>query len=161
MFFNSQRIIAAAIKTFCRHAPKVADTGHRNCDQPVKKLIHPRAAQRDFRTHWHFFTHPEARDRFLCLGDNRLLTSNRRQICLRRFGFLTVFNRRLTSADIQNNFVKAWDLHIVFICKFFFHRGADFFIIQCAQTGGVISSIKHRSRLLLFWRSAFFCRLQL
>src|SRR5882757_3224667 len=49
LFFHAHAVVALAVERTRRHAAKVADTGHRNVDQPVEELVHASSAQGDLR----------------------------------------------------------------------------------------------------------------
>ena len=57
------------------------------------------------------------------------------QIFLSGFCFLAVTDSFCTTADVQNNFVQTWDLHVVLIAELFFHRSADRVEVSASRRG--------------------------
>src|SRR3546814_6385627 len=70
--------IAAAVEAARRDAAEVADTWQCDGDQALQELVHLLAAQRHLDANRIVLTDLERRDRDAGLGDDRLLTSDRR-----------------------------------------------------------------------------------
>ena len=160
MLFQAHGIVATAVEALAVDAAEVADTRHCNRDQTIQEFIHPVTAQGYFRTQRHFFADAETSNGFLGNGCHGLLTSNRCQIFLSRFGFLAVTDSFSTTADVQNDFVQTRDLHFVLVAELFLESGTDRVVVNALQAGCVSCVIKHRSRPPWFLRSGLSCRPQ-
>src|SRR3989441_11425717 len=76
LLLEPEGVVAAPVEALGRQAAEVAHARHRDRDEPVEELVHPRPAQRDRASNRHALAQVEVRDRLLGPGDERLLTRN-------------------------------------------------------------------------------------
>src|SRR3984957_18175316 len=73
LLFDSEAVIAAAVKGARRHAAKIADARNGDADQAIQEFVHARAAQRHLAPHSQALAQLEGRDRLLRFAHERLL----------------------------------------------------------------------------------------
>src|SRR6266567_8336030 len=110
LFLDSKGIIPLPVESFGRNPFEVTDSGQRYVDKPVKKLVHLILAERHHATNRHPLTELESGYRFLCLGDNGLLSGNERHFFHCGVNYLDVLDG-FAQPHIYDYFLQSRDLH--------------------------------------------------
>src|SRR5664279_5453130 len=131
---HAQREIAASIERLGRHAAEVTHAGQSNVHQPVEELVHTVAAQGHHHTDGISFAHLELRDRFLRLGDDRLLPGDLGHLAGRRIDHFGVL-RRFAHTHVDHDLVQLRGRHGVLQAEFLHQRRQHFLVIFLAHAG--------------------------
>src|SRR5690606_28225622 len=81
LFGHAHCVVTTTVERPRVQATEVTNTGNRDINQAIKKIVHTLATQGDFGTNGPARTNLETCDGFTRLGDNRLLTTDHDQVC--------------------------------------------------------------------------------
>src|SRR6516164_194459 len=151
---DAERVVAAPIEALRIEPAEVAHARQRNGDQPVKKLVHARLAQRHLAADRLAFAQFVGRDRFARRRDHRFLTSDQRKIGRRVLDLLAVVHG-LANAHVDDDLIERRYLHDVRVAELLRELLPNDALVLLLQTWLQLS---HRSRLLNAWRRAPSCR---
>src|SRR6266567_3647565 len=125
--------IAPAVEGTARYATKVAHARQRNRHQPVQELVHAFLAQRDHATDRIAGANLPYGDRFLRLGDHRLLTRELLHVTDRVLENLLA-RAGLADSHVENDFLQARHLHLGLVSELLGQRRHDFLLVDFLQT---------------------------
>src|SRR5262249_39865878 len=146
---QAQRVVAAAVEAFRRHAFEVAYAGERDVHQPVEELPHALAAQRDHRRDGHALSDLERGDRLLRAPRDRLLPGDARELVGADVHQLGV-RRRLAEAHVHDDLLDPRNGHHVLVAEFLLQGRHDFLdvaILQPAHLSTTPSHLRHTRTL--------------
>src|SRR5258708_2927173 len=158
LILQAQRVVAASVKRFGRHAGEIAHTGQSHVHQAVQKLVHTVAPQRDHGADRHAFAQLESSDGFLGLGNHRFLPGDRAELVYRAVHELGVLSR-FAETDIYGNLLDLGHTHDVLVAEFLHQGRDDAILVHVAEASihllGFFGSFWLFIRLRFFRGSAF------
>src|SRR5436190_399072 len=102
LFLDADRVVAPAVEAVRRQPAEVAHARHRDGDEPIEKLVHPRAPQRYGAADRHALPEIEVRDRLLGARHDRVLAGDRGELGRRRLQALGVLGR-IPHPDVEHD----------------------------------------------------------
>src|ERR1043166_3532760 len=136
---QAERVVAAAVETFRRHALEVADARKRDRHQAIEELPHALAAQGHHARDGHAFSDFERRDRLLRAARHRLLPRDARELVGADVHELGVA-RRLAEAHVHDDLLNLRDRHHVLVAELFLQSRDDVLGVLVSQSRAHLST---------------------
>src|SRR3954453_11664917 len=130
---NAERVVAASVERFRWHAAEVAHARQGGGDQAVEELVHLLAAQGDHRADGLSFAQLEAGDRFLGLGDDRLLSGDLSQLVDGAVEDLGVRDR-FAHPHVEDDFLDLGNSHRVLDPELVLDLLSDFSLVELFES---------------------------
>ena len=121
---QAQAVAAVTVEGLAADAAKVADARQGQRNQPVEKLVHLAAAERDLAADLHPFTEAEGGNGLAGDRDDRLLAGNQAHRLGGGFQVL-LFLRRGPDAHVDDDLFQSRQRQLVLAAELFGERGND------------------------------------
>src|SRR5207245_5679101 len=133
LLLDPHRVVAPAVEAVRRQPAEVAHARHRNRDEPVEKLVHPRTPERHAAADRHPRAQVEVRDRLLGPRHHGLLAGDGGQLRHGRFEPLGVLGR-VPHPDVEHDLHELRDLVRVLQAELLRQPGAHLLRIVLVQS---------------------------
>src|SRR5215471_16010743 len=134
LFLDPEAVVAAAVEGAVRYAAEVADARDRDGHEAIEELVHALAAQRHHAAHREILAHLEGGDRFLRLGDHRLLPGDLGEVGHGVVQDLLVLGG-LAHAHVERDLADSRHLHRRLVAELLHQLGNDVLAVILLQSG--------------------------